>query len=43
VRTGRGLGSVQAGQLVQEPVGGGAKALLVLLAVRGEWSAGLIP
>lgn len=36
VRTGRGLGGVQAGQLVQEPVGGGAKALLVLLAVRGE-------
>lgn len=32
VRTGRGLGGVDAGQLVQEPVGGGAKALLVLLA-----------
>lgn len=39
VRTGRGLGGVQAGQLVQEPVGGGAKALLVLLAVRGTRSA----
>lgn len=34
VRTGRGLGSVGSGQLVQEPVGGGAKALLVLLAAR---------
>lgn len=34
VRTGRGLRSVGSGQLVQEPVGGGAKALLVLLAAR---------
>ena len=33
VRTGRGLGGVDTGQLVQQPVGGGAKALLVLLAV----------
>lgn len=33
VRTGRGLGGVDTGQLVQEPVGGGAKALLVLLAI----------
>lgn len=32
VRTGRGLGGVDTGQFVQEPVGGGAKALLVLLA-----------
>ena len=33
VRTGRGLGSVGAGQLVEQPVRGGAKALLMLLAV----------
>ena len=33
VRTGRGLGGVRAGQLVQQPVRGGTKALLVLLAV----------
>jgi hypothetical protein len=33
VRTGRGLGGIGAGQFVQQPVGGGAKALLVLLAV----------
>lgn len=32
VRTGRGLGSVGAGQFVQQPVRGGAEALLVLLA-----------
>lgn len=34
VRTGRGLGSVGAGQLVKQPVRGGAEALLVLLATR---------
>lgn len=34
VRTGRGLGGVDTGQLVQQPVRGGAKALLVLLAVK---------
>jgi hypothetical protein len=33
VRTGRGLGSVGAGQLVKQPVRGGAEALLVLLAI----------
>lgn len=38
VRTGRGLGGVDTGQLVQEPVGGGAKALLVLLAIVHEVS-----
>jgi hypothetical protein len=32
VRTSRGLGSVGAGQLVKQPVRGGAEALLVLLA-----------
>lgn len=32
VRTGRGLGGVGAGELVQQPVRGGTKALLVLLA-----------
>lgn len=32
VRTGRGLGGIDTGQLVQQPVRGGAKALLVLLA-----------
>lgn len=32
VGTGRGLGSVATGQLVQQPVLGGAKALLVLLS-----------
>lgn len=32
VRTGRGLRGVDTGQLVQQPVRGGAKALLVLLA-----------
>lgn len=34
VGTGRGLGSVGTGQLVQEPVLGSAKALLVLLSYR---------
>ena len=34
VRTGRGLGSVGAGQLVKQPVRGGAEALLVLLAIK---------
>jgi hypothetical protein len=33
VRTGGGLGGVGAGQFVEQPVRGGAKALLVLLAV----------
>lgn len=33
VRTGRRLGSVGAGQLVKQPVRGGAEALLVLLAI----------
>ena len=33
VRTGRGLGSVGTGELVEKPVGGGAQALLVLLAI----------
>lgn len=33
VRTGRGLGGVGAGQLVEQPVRGRTKALLVLLAV----------
>jgi hypothetical protein len=32
VRTGRRLRSVGAGQLVKQPVRGGAEALLVLLA-----------
>lgn len=32
VRTGRGLGGVGAGELVEQPVRGGTKALLVLLA-----------
>lgn len=35
VRTGRGLRRVGARQLVEQPVRGGAKALLVLLAVEG--------
>lgn len=41
VRAGGGLGRVDAGQFVQQPVRGGAKALLVLLPVerRREWSA----
>ncbi|KAI6775393.1 hypothetical protein HG530_002151 [Fusarium avenaceum] len=34
VRTGRRLGSVGAGQLVKQPVRGGAEALLVLLAIQ---------
>ena len=34
VRTGRGLGGVDTGQLVQEPVRGRTKALLVLLAAK---------
>jgi hypothetical protein len=38
VRTGRRLGGIETGQLVQQPVGGGAKALLVLLAVREKVS-----
>lgn len=33
VRTGRGLGGIGAGHFVQQPVRGGAKALLVLLTV----------
>lgn len=33
VRTGRGLGGIETGQLVQQPVRGRAEALLVLLAV----------
>lgn len=36
VGTGRGLGSVGTGQLVQEPVLGSAKALLVLLSCEGR-------
>lgn len=37
VRTGRGLGGVDTGELVEKPVRGGAKALLVLLsASRGD-------
>lgn len=36
VGTGRGLGSVATGQLVQQPVLGGAEALLVLLSCKGE-------
>jgi hypothetical protein len=38
VRTGGGLGGVGAGQFVEQPVRGGAKALLVLLAVGGRLS-----
>lgn len=34
VRTGRGLGSVGTGQFVKQPVRGGAKALLMLLAMK---------
>lgn len=42
VRTGRGLGGVGTGQLVKQPVRGGAEALLVLLAMRilGSWISG---
>ena len=36
VWTGRGLGSVDTGELVEEPVRGGAEALLVLLPVTRE-------
>lgn len=36
VRTGRRLGSVGAGQLVKQPVRGGAEALLVLLDSAGH-------
>lgn len=35
VRTGRRLGGIDSGQFVQQPVRGGAEALLVLLAVWG--------
>lgn len=38
VRTGGGLGRVGPGHLVQEPVRGSAKALLVLLTVKASWS-----
>jgi hypothetical protein len=34
VRTGGGLGGIGAGHLVQQPVRGGAKALLVLLTAK---------
>lgn len=38
VRTGGGLGRVGPGHLVQEPVRGSAKALLVLLTAEPLWS-----
>lgn len=36
VRTGRRLGGVDTRKLVEKPVGGGAQALLVLLAIEGS-------
>lgn len=42
VGTGRGLGSVATGQLVQEPVLGGAKALLVLLSCSLEMRVSIV-
>lgn len=43
VRTGRGLGGVATGKLVEKPVRGGAQALLVLLPATRESSQHICP